>query len=84
MCIIFPGAITALLTFIVLVVRFSVVTFVESSHPWKYDYLNVFVDYVIVCVTLIVVAVPEGLPLAVIQSLAFSVKVRIGSFIYSG
>ena len=32
------------------------------------------VDYVIIAITVIVVAIPEGLPLAVTLSLAFSIK----------
>lgn len=33
-----------------------------------------FIEYIIICITVIVVAIPEGLPLAVTLSLAFSVK----------
>ena len=70
-----------MLTFIVLIVRFAVITFVETSYPWRHACLDVIIDYVIVCITLIVVAVPEGLPLALVLSLAYSIKVRIGLFI---
>jgi len=37
------------------------------------DTLNALVNYMIISITIIVVAVPEGLPLAVTISLAFSV-----------
>jgi Ca2+ transporting ATPase len=37
-------------------------------------YINFYVKFVIIGVTVLVVAVPEGLPLAVTLSLAYSVK----------
>ena len=37
------------------------------------DTLNNLVQYLIIAITIIVVAIPEGLPLAVTISLAFSV-----------
>lgn len=39
-------------------------------------YMQYFVKFVIIGVTVLVVAVPEGLPLAVTLALAYSVKVR--------
>ena len=39
-------------------------------------YLSYYVKFVIIGVTVLVVAVPEGLPLAVTLSLAYSVKVN--------
>lgn len=38
------------------------------------DYLKDWISYFIIGVTIVVVAVPEGLPLAVMISLAYSVK----------
>ena len=38
------------------------------------DHLMVWVEYLIIGVAIIVVAVPEGLPLAVMISLAYSIK----------
>lgn len=38
--------------------------------------MNYFVKYIIIGVTVLVVAVPEGLPLAVTLALAYSVKVK--------
>ncbi len=40
---------------------------------WSMDTLSDLVDYFIVAITIIVVAVPEGLPLAVTIALAYSV-----------
>jgi magnesium-transporting ATPase (P-type) len=41
-------------------------------------YLSEWVNYFIIGVTIIVVAVPEGLPLAVMISLAYSVRKMLG------
>ena len=38
------------------------------------DYIQDWIKYFIIGITIIVVAVPEGLPLAVMISLAYSVK----------
>jgi Ca2+ transporting ATPase len=74
------GMIVAILTVIVLIARFSWEEFVEKRHPWKTKYWNRFVRYIITGITVLVVAVPEGLPLAVTISLAYAVKVRCERF----
>ena len=43
-------------------------------------YINFYVKFLIIGVTVLVVAVPEGLPLAVTISLAYSVKVKDYNF----
>ncbi len=70
------GMIVAVLTVMVLIARFSWEEFVVKRHPWKTKYWNRFVRYLITGITVLVVAVPEGLPLAVTISLAYAVKVR--------
>lgn len=65
----------ALLTFVILVIRFCVETFLMQDKPWSNTYIHNFVDFMIISITIIVVAVPEGLPLAVILALAYSSKV---------
>jgi len=60
---------------VVLVVRFSVETFVEQGLPWSNYYIQNILDYVTISITLLVVTVPEGLPLAVVLALAYSIKV---------
>lgn len=45
----------------------------DTKDLWDMDTLSSLVDYIIVAITIIVVAVPEGLPLAVTIALAFSV-----------
>lgn len=64
-----------MLTVVILIVRFCVQTFVVEGKPWSPFYANHFVKFFIIGVTVLVVAVPEGLPLAVTLSLAYSVKV---------
>jgi P-type E1-E2 ATPase len=45
----------------------------ENKQLMHVDTLENMVKYIIIAITIIVVAVPEGLPLAVTMSLAFSV-----------
>ena len=70
------------ITVIILVLYFTVDTFVVNKKPWLPEctpvYVQYFVKFFIIGVTVLVVAVPEGLPLAVTISLAYSVKVRSG------
>ena len=47
---------------------------VRQEPEWKWTNLTAIVDFFIICVTIVVVAVPEGLPLAVTISLAYSMK----------
>ena len=70
----YAGLSVAVLTFSILVIKFCIQTFVYDRLPWKASYLRQLVNFFITGVTVLVVAVPEGLPLAVTISLAFSVK----------
>lgn len=56
-----------------LITRFSYDTFVLEQLPWDWTYLHAYLSFFITGVTILVVAVPEGLPLAVTISLAYSV-----------
>lgn len=68
------------ITVTILVLYFSIDNFVMKKRPWMAEctpiYVQYFVKFFIIGVTVLVVAVPEGLPLAVTISLAYSVKVR--------
>lgn len=79
-CLIPSGLVMSAITVIILVVLFVVDTFWIQNLPWVKDctpiYMQFFVKFFIIGVTVLVVAVPEGLPLAVTISLAYSVKVR--------
>lgn len=69
----------SVLTVIILIVRFAIDTFAVQQVPWNKDcvpiYVQFLVKFFIIGVTVLVVAVPEGLPLAVTIALAYSVKV---------
>lgn len=68
------------ITVVILVVLFVMDTFWYQGLSWTSQctpvYIQFFVKFFIIGVTVLVVAVPEGLPLAVTISLAYSVKVR--------
>uniref|UniRef100_A0A671T2I8 Calcium-transporting ATPase n=1 Tax=Sinocyclocheilus anshuiensis TaxID=1608454 RepID=A0A671T2I8_9TELE len=72
------GLFMSAITVLILVVLFLVDTFWIQGLPWIKDctpiYIQFFVKFFIIGVTVLVVAVPEGLPLAVTISLAYSVK----------
>uniref|UniRef100_A0AAY4BXN4 Calcium-transporting ATPase n=1 Tax=Denticeps clupeoides TaxID=299321 RepID=A0AAY4BXN4_9TELE len=72
------GLLMSAVTVLILVVLFLVDTFWIQGLPWIKEctpvYIQFFVKFFIIGVTVLVVAVPEGLPLAVTISLAYSVK----------
>nr|XP_056706884.1 plasma membrane calcium-transporting ATPase 3 isoform X2 [Euleptes europaea] len=72
------GLVMSAITVIILVLYFVIQTFVIDGKTWATEctpvYVQYFVKFFIIGVTVLVVAVPEGLPLAVTISLAYSVK----------
>ncbi|XP_028286337.1 plasma membrane calcium-transporting ATPase 1-like isoform X2 [Parambassis ranga] len=72
------GLFMSTLTVIILIVRFLIDTFCIQGVPFTAEcvpiYIQFMVKFFIIGVTVLVVAVPEGLPLAVTISLAYSVK----------
>uniref|UniRef100_A0A8D3BRX8 Calcium-transporting ATPase n=1 Tax=Scophthalmus maximus TaxID=52904 RepID=A0A8D3BRX8_SCOMX len=72
------GLVMSAITVIILVLYFVINTFVVEGQFWLTEctpvYIQYFVKFFIIGVTVLVVAVPEGLPLAVTISLAYSVK----------
>ena len=74
-----PGLFMSGITVVILITLFAVDTFWVQGLPWVSEcvpvYIQFFVKFFIIGVTVLVVAVPEGLPLAVTISLAYSVKV---------
>lgn len=76
----YAGSTIAVLTVVILIIHFCINTFVVQKLPWKSSYVNNLVRHLIIGVTVLVVAVPEGLPLAVTLSLAYSVKVSNPTF----
>ncbi|KAM6306843.1 plasma membrane calcium-transporting ATPase 1 isoform 7-T7 [Podargus strigoides] len=72
------GLLMSAITVIILVLYFVIDAFWVQKRPWLAEctpiYIQYFVKFFIIGVTVLVVAVPEGLPLAVTISLAYSVK----------
>merc|ERR1719412_1561754 len=70
----YAGMAVSLITVAILCIKFSITTFHFEGKTFEPYYINFYVKFVIIGVTVLVVAVPEGLPLAVTLSLAYSVK----------
>ncbi|XP_036068110.1 plasma membrane calcium-transporting ATPase 1 isoform X2 [Oryzias melastigma] len=72
------GLLMSALTFLILITRFLIDNFWIQGVPFTPEcvpvYIQFLVKFFIIGVTVLVVAVPEGLPLAVTISLAYSVK----------
>ncbi|XP_053175556.1 plasma membrane calcium-transporting ATPase 1b isoform X1 [Scomber japonicus] len=72
------GLFMSALTVLILITRFMIDTFWIQGVPWASECLPIYIQFLvkffIIGVTVLVVAVPEGLPLAVTISLAYSVK----------
>ena len=65
---------SAIVTFIALTIR-SIIEYIKDTDSFSIGNLfKTILHIVILCVAIIVVAIPEGLPLAVTLSLAFSIK----------
>lgn len=75
------------LTVLILITRFLIDTFWIQGVPWLSECLPIYIQFLvkffIIGVTVLVVAVPEGLPLAVTISLAYSVKVCLSKALRS-
>lgn len=67
------GVVTAILTFVALMIRGIIKMTADDLPFFSVETLNAVINAFILGVTIIVVAVPEGLPLAVTISLAYSV-----------
>ncbi|XP_072491086.1 plasma membrane calcium-transporting ATPase 1-like [Notamacropus eugenii] len=72
------GMLIATITVVILVTYFVINTFVIEGQKWTYGctsvYIKYFIKFFIIGITILVVTVPDGLPLALTQSLAYSVK----------
>lgn len=67
------GLYSAIVIIIVLLIRFAILKGVSREWNTGKD-INKLLSFLIIGITVIVVAIPEGLPLSVTLSLAFSVK----------
>ncbi len=67
------GVLVAILTFIAIVISTLVKTIQDDKREFDMTFVTAICNGLVIAITVIVVAVPEGLPLAVTISLAFSV-----------
>ncbi|VDL65211.1 unnamed protein product [Nippostrongylus brasiliensis] len=70
----FSGSFVAGCTVLILVIRFCISRYAIEEKSFSLADFQHFINFLIIGVTVLVVAVPEGLPLAVTLSLAYSVK----------
>jgi len=68
------GMLVALLTFIAITIKCVVEVAKDDEKNFDFDFVTDLFNGLIIAITVIVVAVPEGLPLAVTISLAYSVN----------
>ena len=68
--------ILGLLTTTILIIRFCVTNYAIRKNSWNKSDLFELLDAVIMGITVLVVAIPEGLPLAVTLALAVAGRVR--------
>ena len=67
------GLAVAILTFIAIVISVMIKTFKEDDREFDLTFWSEVANGLVIAITVVVVAVPEGLPLAVTISLAYSV-----------
>ena len=69
------GVVSAILTFSAMMVHLTIDIILSNDWKsyWSLNTLKIIVEYFTIAVSIIVVAVPEGLPLAVTIALAYSV-----------
>lgn len=71
----YGGTAAAVICVIILAVKFAIQEFGIDRRPWDSSQdFSQLLHFVIIGITVLVVAVPEGLPLAVTIALAYSVK----------
>lgn len=67
------GLVCAILTAIIMIVR-CIIKYATEKRGWQSEHTSLIVQAFLIGITVLVVAIPEGLPLAVTLSLAYSVK----------
>eukprot|EP01121_Diplochlamys_sp_Union-15-3_P014953 TRINITY_DN4845_c0_g1_i3.p1 TRINITY_DN4845_c0_g1~~TRINITY_DN4845_c0_g1_i3.p1 ORF type:complete len:1069 (-),score=250.89 TRINITY_DN4845_c0_g1_i3:1-3207(-) len=66
------GLTVAVSIFLILLSKWAIEDYAVSKEKWDWHDLEKVIKYVVISITVVVVAVPEGLPLAVALSLAYS------------
>ncbi|CAJ0602106.1 unnamed protein product [Cylicocyclus nassatus] len=72
--IIYCGTTVAAIALVVLVTRFCVEHYVRDGIPFSIADIQMFVKFFIIAVTILVISIPEGLPLAIALALTYSVR----------
>ena len=67
------GVVVAILTLIAIVISELIKTFMDDTKEFDSDFWSKILNGIVTAITVVVVAVPEGLPLAVTIALAYSV-----------
>ena len=67
------GVFVAIFTFIAIVISAMISTFKDPNKAFDMEFVSILANGLVIAITVVVVAVPEGLPLAVTISLAYSV-----------
>uniref|UniRef100_A0A915K0I2 P-type Ca(2+) transporter n=1 Tax=Romanomermis culicivorax TaxID=13658 RepID=A0A915K0I2_ROMCU len=70
----YAGTVIAVLTVLALLIRSCITKYGINGEAFSIDDVHEWVGFVIIGITVLVIAVPEGLPLAVTLALAYSVK----------
>uniref|UniRef100_A0A183CV19 Na_H_Exchanger domain-containing protein n=1 Tax=Gongylonema pulchrum TaxID=637853 RepID=A0A183CV19_9BILA len=71
--IIYCGTTIAVLALVVLLIRFSLDHYLSANNSFQISDLHAFVKFFIIAVTILVISIPEGLPLAIALALTYSV-----------
>ncbi|CAI2351891.1 unnamed protein product [Caenorhabditis sp. 36 PRJEB53466] len=72
--IIYCGTTIAVIALIVLITRFCIEHYVLDKNEFSLVDIQMFVKFFIIAVTILVISIPEGLPLAIALALTYSVK----------
>ncbi|KJH49028.1 calcium-translocating P-type ATPase, PMCA-type [Dictyocaulus viviparus] len=72
------GSVVAAATVLILIIRHCITHYAVNKETFQTSDLAYFVNFIIIGVTVLVIAVPEGLPLAITLALTYSVK-KIGN-----
>ncbi|ULT98020.1 hypothetical protein L3Y34_005685 [Caenorhabditis briggsae] len=68
------GSVVAAATVLILVIRHCISNYAIDGKSFQASDISHFVNFIIIGVTVLVIAVPEGLPLAITLALTYSVK----------
>uniref|UniRef100_A0AC35U884 Calcium-transporting ATPase n=1 Tax=Rhabditophanes sp. KR3021 TaxID=114890 RepID=A0AC35U884_9BILA len=68
------GTVMAVLALLILIVRYCVEQYVFDQKSFEFSDVHRFIKFFIIAVTIVVISIPEGLPLAIALALTYSVR----------